>query len=74
MGIQNAFEEYFCLHSNLSDDDIWILEASDKMAWKMTSFGLTWGQNLMNWVAHPYQEFPGVPPLGFLDACTYHDK
>ena len=28
----------------------------------MTFCGLKWGQNLENRAAHPYQEFPGVPP------------
>ena len=28
----------------------------------MTFFGLKSGQDLKNWVAHPRQEFPGVPP------------
>ena len=30
--------------------------------WKMTFFGLKQGQDLENRAAHPYQEFPGVPP------------
>ena len=28
----------------------------------MTCFGLKSGQDLKNRVAHPHQEFPGVPP------------
>ena len=28
----------------------------------MTFFGLREGQDLKNWVTHPHQEFPGVPP------------
>ena len=32
-----------------------------KQAWKMTFFGLKKGQDLKNRVAHPCQEFPGVP-------------
>ena len=31
----------------------------------MEYFGLKLGQDLGNRVAHPYQEFRGVPPLGF---------
>ena len=30
----------------------------------MTVFGLKKGQDLKNWVAHPCQEFPGVPTQG----------
>ena len=28
--------------------------------WKMTVFGLKWGQDLENRAAHPCQELPGV--------------
>ena len=33
-----------------------------KRVWKITFFGLKSGQDLKNRVAHPHQEFPGVPP------------
>ena len=33
-----------------------------KLVWIMTFYGLKSGQNLENRAAHPYQEFPGVPP------------
>ena len=30
--------------------------------WKISCFGLKWGQDLENGTAHPHQVFPGVPP------------
>ena len=36
----------------------------------MTLFGLKYGQDLENRVAHPHQEFPGVPPRA-LKAVNY---
>ena len=33
-----------------------------KQVWKITSFGLKYGQDLENRAAHPHQEFPGVSP------------
>ena len=33
-----------------------------KQVWKMTVFGLKWGQDLENRAAHPCKEFSGVPP------------
>ena len=37
-----------------------------KQMWKMTFFGLKYmlGQDLGIQVAHPHQQFPGVPLLG----------
>ena len=32
-----------------------------KRVWKITFFGVKYGQDLENLVAHPHQEFPGVP-------------
>ena len=37
-------------------DQVW------KRVWKMTVFGLKWGQDLENRAAHPRKEFSGVPP------------
>ena len=37
---------------------------------KMTLFGLKYGQDLENRVAHSHQEFPGVPPRA-LKAVNY---
>ena len=34
-----------------------------KRVWKMTFFGMKYGQDLENWVAHPHQRLPGVPPF-----------
>ena len=33
-----------------------------KRVWKMTFFGLKWGQDLENGAAHPHQEFRRRPP------------
>ena len=33
-----------------------------KRVWKMTFFGLKWGQDLESRVTQPHQEFPGVSP------------
>ena len=33
-----------------------------KRVWKIKFLGLKSGQDLENWVVHPHQEFPGVPP------------
>ena len=63
----NAFEEMFCLCPNLSNDDIGLKTGMDfrgqvwKQMWKMTFFGLKYGQDLENRVAHPHQTFLGVP-------------
>ena len=35
-----------------------------KRVWKNTFFGLKQGQEVENRAAHPYQEFPVVPPGG----------
>ena len=76
MQILNGFEEFFCFHSDLSSNDIISAERLGlkmsmdfrglvwKPVWKMTVFGLKKGQDLKNWVAHPCQEFPGVPTQG----------
>ena len=61
MQIQNGFEEFFCLRSNLSNDNIISARSEDqvwKLMWEVTFFGLKIGS------AHPHQEFPGVhtPP------------
>ena len=75
--IGNGFEEFFCLRSNLSNDNIisaWWLGLKMgmdfrglvwKRVWKITFLGLKLGQHLENWAAHSQQEFPGVvpPPL-----------
>ena len=37
-------------------DQVW------KRVWKVTVFGLKWGQDLENRAAHPCKEFSGVPP------------
>ena len=34
-----------------------------KRVWKMTFFGMKWGQDLENWAADPHQRLPGVPPF-----------
>ena len=74
MRIRNGFEEFFCLLSNLSSDNIissyrpGVKTGMDfkglvwKQVLKITLFGLKSGQYLENWAAHPHQEFPGVPP------------
>ena len=33
-----------------------------KTVWKMSPFGLKYGQDLENWAAYLHQEFPGVAP------------
>ena len=33
-----------------------------KTVWKMSPFGLKYGQDLENRAAYPHQEFPGVAP------------
>ena len=74
MRIRNGFEEFICLRSNLSSDNIissyrpGVKTGMDfkglvwKRVLKITLFGLKSGRYLENWAAHPHQEFPGVPP------------
>ena len=38
-----------------------------KRVWIITFFGLKSGQDMKNRAAHRHQEFPGVPPRGFLN-------
>ena len=78
MQIRNWFEWFFCLRSNLSDDNIipalrpGLKTGIDfrvlvwKGVWKNKFLGLKSGQDLKNWEAYPYQEFPGVPPRLFV--------
>ena len=40
---------------------------------KITFFGLKSGQYLKNWVTHPHQEFPGVPPSSHFSLCELKD-
>ena len=75
MRIRNGFDEYVCLRSNLSNDNM-IISAQRpglktgmdfrglvwKRARKSTFFGLKSGQDLENRAAHSHQEFPGFPP------------
>ena len=71
---QMDFKKYFCLRSNLSNDNIisayarsdngnGFLEARSKT--RCGKWQLFWsekGQDLENRAAHPYREFPGIPP------------
>ena len=63
MRIRNVFEEFFCLRSNISNDNI----ISTKSLGLKTGvvnyffFCLKQGQDFENQAAHPHQEFPGVP-------------
>ena len=63
----------FCLCSYLSNDSNFCPQARSKMgmdcrslvwkrSWKITFFGPKSRQDLKNQLAHPHQEFPGVPP------------
>ena len=74
MRIQNEFEQFLCLCPNLIDDNI--ISASRpglktgmdftglvwKQVWIIKLFGIKSDQDLKKRAAHPYQEFPGVPP------------
>ena len=44
-----------------------------KRVWKMTVFGLKWGQDLENRAAHRLQEFSGVPPRGLRKPKIWHN-
>ena len=77
MRIRNGFEEFICLRSNLSSDNIissyrpGVKTGMDfkglvwKRVLKITLFGLKSGRYLENWAAHPHQEFPGVPQSSY---------
>ena len=70
------FKKFFCGSFNLSNDDtISVLRKhvmlpffdhlqAWKLGWKMTFFGLKWGQDWESRAAYPHQEFPRVPPPG----------
>ena len=65
---------FFCLRSNLGNGNIISAHGPGpktgmdfrgvvwKRVWKIAVFGLKWGQDLENRVAHPHYEFPGIPP------------
>ena len=74
MRIGNGFDDFFCLRSNVSNDDIistWRLSLKSGMGFsglvwkrerKSTFFGLKSGQDLENRAAHPYQDIPRSTP------------
>ena len=67
MRIRNGFEEYFCLRSNLSNDNIISalrlgLETGMGFRGKITFFDLKSGQELENRAADPHQKFQEYPP------------
>ena len=74
MRIRNGFEEFFCLRSNLSNDNIISalrpgLETGmgfSGLVWKrvckITFFDLKSGQELQNRAADPHQKFQEYPP------------
>ena len=45
-----------------------------KRVWKMTVFGLKWGQDLENRATHPCKEFSGVPPWGLHKPEMSHNR
>ena len=56
---QMDLNNYFCLRSNLSSDNIICSERLGlKRVWRITFFGLKSGQDLKNRTAQPQQEFP----------------
>ena len=60
MQIPNGFDEFFCLRSNLSNDNIISAQSPGlKTGVEDNIFGLKWGENR---TAHPHQELPGVHP------------
>ena len=72
---------FFCLRSNLGNGNIISAHGPGpktgmdfrgvvwKRVWKIAVFGLKWGQDLENRVAHPHYEFPGIPPPLSLSLC-----
>ena len=76
MRIRNGFEEFICLRSNLSSDNIissyrpGVKTGMDfkglvwKRVLKITLFGLKSGRYLENWAAHPPPRIPrSTPPV-----------
>ena len=76
MRIRNGFDEFVCLRSNLSNDNIisalrpglktgmYFRFLVSKRVRKITFFGLKSGQDLENRAACFHQEFPGILPRG----------
>ena len=62
-GIRNRFDEFFCLHSNLSNNNI-ISAKRPGLKTGLENFIVCSeiGSGLENRAAHPHQEFRGVPP------------
>ena len=65
MRIRNGFEEFFCLHSNLSKRvwilDVWSENGCGKLHFWVWNWVRIWRTGPWNRAAHPHQEFPGVP-------------